>query len=221
MDTILFDLDNTLYDATQYYYGAFKDISLFISQKYKTISEADLFENLKNIWHEKTSMYSYIMDDALRPLGLEDEISKSVRIFNDHDELLKPYDDVIETLKKLKDLNKALGVVTDGCVERQKRKIKILDIEHFFDVIIYTKEIGESKPSSKPFTLSLSLLKRNPENSIYVGDNPFIDFDGAKKAGMWTARILRGEFATFKCSENIDFTIDSLDNLFRICDEIT
>ena len=43
-----------------------------------------------------------------------------------------------------------------------------------------------------------------------VGDNPYIDFEGAKKTGMITARLLKGEFSDIDTDEWIDYNIKNM-----------
>lgn len=212
---VFFDLDNTLYDVQQYFLGAFKDISLEIAGKHG-IPEQRVYKVLVELWREKTSMYSHLFDDLLGILHLNKEGTQNiVRIFNEYAGTLELYPDVIPTLQALKGRNYKLGIITDGNVERQKRKIKSLKLEPFFNAIIYTNEL-EPKPSSLPFLTALTMVNGRSQDSFYVGDNPVIDFKGAKAAGIETIRIVRGEFAEAPWNEYIDVEIKNLDELLEI-----
>lgn len=215
MKGIIFDLDNTLYDAEQYYFGAFKEITKYLSKKHN-ISKQEIYKRLVNLWREKTSMYSHLFDDLLDFFNLEIELENIIKIFNDYDGEFKPYPDVIQTLKELKNRNHKLGIITDGKVERQKRKIKSLGIDEFFDAVIFTKEFDNPKPSEIPFQEAINKLKVSPQKSFYVGDNPLIDFEGAKKIGMKTVRVLKGEFRDIPKNEYIDYEISELKELLKV-----
>jgi len=215
MKAVLFDLDNTLYDAQQYFLGAFNDISKYISAKH-SLHQQEVYKTLVGLWREKTSMYPYLFNDLLTFLHLsQDSLKSIIKIFNDYSGVIEPYPDVIPTLRALQARNYKLGVVTDGNVERQKRKIELLTLEPFFDAIIYTKEI-ESKPSALPFSRALYKLKVKPSAALYVGDNPLLDFKGAKEAGIKTIRILQGEFAKVPGKEDIDFEIEGPNELLEL-----
>ena len=215
MVSVIFDLDNTLYDAKQYFSGAFNEIAAYLSKKHN-VAGNNTYKRLMKIWKTKTSTYPYLFDDLLNNLELKNELKNTIKIFNEHDSLLKPYDDVIPTLKELKKKNFKLGIITDGNIERQKRKMKSLGIADFFDVIVLTKKLGNPKPSEIPFQKATNKLKVIPQNSFYVGDNPLIDFKGAKKIGMKTIRILKGEFKTISKDKYIDYEIKEIKELLNI-----
>lgn len=213
---VVFDLDGTLYDVKQYFGGAFGEISAYISKKYGS-SQQDVFQSLVQLWQEKTSMYPRLFDDLIALLHLgQGELENLVSIFNGHTTKLEPYPDVIPTLKRLQGEKYKLGLITDGNVRRQQRKLQMLDLEHYFDTIVYAREV-EPKPSSLPFVTALSKLEvATEEDTFYIADNPLLDFKGAKEAGMHTVRILRGEFANLPANKDIDFEITKLDELLEI-----
>jgi len=215
MKAALFDLDNTLYDAQQYFLGAFTDVSKYISAKHD-IPERAVYKALVKLWKEKTSMYPYLFNDLLELLYLsQDGISTLVRTFNEYAGKIEPYPDAIPTLHKLKETGVKLGIITDGNMERQKRKIELLGLTFLFDVIIYAEEMA-SKPSPISFLAALERLHIKATDACYIADNPLIDFKGAKEAGIKTTRILRGEFAEVPRTEYIDFEIKTLDQLLEI-----
>lgn len=215
MIAVVFDLDNTLYDTKQYFLGAFNKIAEYLSKKYQ-IPKQKVYKKLVSIWEEKTSMYPHLFDDLLSFLDLEKELENVIKIFNEYSGKLKPYFDVISTLRELRNKNFKLGIITDGNVKRQKRKIKLLRIADFFDVIIFTKEFGSPKPSHTPFLKTLEELSVGQQNSFYVGDNPLVDFEGAKKVGMRTVRILRSEFKNVPSNKYVDFEIEDFNKLIEI-----
>jgi len=216
MKAILFDLDNTLYDTQDYYLGAFQEISRNLSEKYH-LNQDYVFNSITELWKNKTSMYPHLFDDLINSLGLSHENSQRlVKIFNWYKiDKKNLYADVIPTLKKLRDKQYTLGIITDGNTTRQQRKIKQLDLEKFFNVILYTA-LTESKPSSVPYSLALNKMGLKSSEVLYLGDNPHIDFEGAKKIGIRTVRISRGEFSKIPTNDNIDYTIKNLDELWEI-----
>jgi len=214
MKAVLFDLDNTLYDAKQYFLGAFNEVAQHLSNEHR-IPKPAVKKKLQNIYETKTSMYSHLFDDLLNEFGLEKELGNVIRIFNDHDCKLQPYQDIPPTLVGLKRKGIKLGIVTDGDVKRQKRKIKALGLESFFDVVTFAKEIAP-KPSPTPYLTALASIGIEATDAFFVGDNPLLDFEGAKVAGMKTIRILRGEFSKIPRNEFIDFEIEKANELLGI-----
>lgn len=214
MKAVFFDLDCTLYDVRQYNLGAFKEISGYLSKKYN-LRPQNVYKKLAHLWGKKTSGFPRLFDDLLDIFGLERELKKVIRLFNNYKGKLKPYPDTTPILKELKKKNYKLGIITDGDIERQKRKIKLLGIKFFFDVIIYAKAI-EPKPSEKPFLAAAGQLNMNPKNVFYVADNPLIDFEGAKKIGMKTIRLKRGEFKKSPKNKYIDLEIKKFNQILNL-----
>lgn len=217
MKAVIFDLDNTLYNVEQYNCSAFKVIAEYLSKKYD-LSEQEIYKRLVNLWSKKTSMYSHLFDELLDIFNLGNELGNVIKIFNNYAGELKLYPDVFPTLNELKTRNYKLGIITDGDVERQKRKIKILGVDGFFDVIVFTKELGNPKPSEIPFQQAINELNINPQKSYYIGDNPLIDFEGAKKMGMGTLRVLKGEFRNIPKNKHIGYEIKEIKELLEVLD---
>ena len=216
MKAVFFDLDYTLYDNYQYYVGAFYEIASYLASKYNLIQN-DLYQSLVKLWKEKTSMYSCLFDDFLDSLNLADEGVKTiVEIFNNYEVNEQHlYSDSIPILNKLKQKGHKIGIITDGTISRQQRKIINLNLDRFVDAIIYTKKI-EPKPSQLPFISALNKIQIKPENAFYVADNPHLDFKGSKEAGLTTIRILRGEFKEVPNYGNIDHLITNLEEILHI-----
>ena len=215
MSAIFFDLDNTLFNVEQYFYGAFKKISMYLSKKHN-LSRKNIQKKLKDLWKNKSSMYPELFDDLLNFYGLDENIEDIVEIFNTYDGKIKPYNDVISTLGEFKRRNYRLGIITDGNVQRQKRKIRLLGIQDFFDIIICTYELNSPKPSEVPFKEALHRLKIKPKKIYYVGDNPLVDFKGAKKNGYFTIRLKKGEFIQLPNNEFIDIQINRIKDLLKL-----
>jgi len=218
MQAIFFDLDNTLYDVEQYFTAAFMEVSKYLSKKHK-LKENEIYEKLMEKWKSKTSMYPKLFNDVLDSLGIKNELDAVVNIFNNHEVELKPYSDVISSLKKLKEKGFKIGIISDGNVKRQKRKINSLGIKDYFDVMVFTNEIKESKSSDIPFKKAISNLKEPVKKAFYIGDNPHLDFKGAKEAGMITIRILKGEFKDMPSDEFIDYEINKISEIIRMVTE--
>jgi len=214
---LFFDLDNTLCDVEGYFLGAFELVARYLSLNY-SIPRKRVFLLLKKIWMEKTSMYPFLFNDLLNYFGIQkkDTLRKVVALFNDYrGDGIKLYPDVFPMLKSLNEKGWRIGLITDGNIKRQQRKIKLLGINPFFDFIIYTKKL-KSKPSHLPFKEAINKLGGYSPSLYYVGDNPLVDFAGAKKVGIRTIRVLRGEFANFPGDEFVDFEIKNLWELLNI-----
>ena len=86
-----------------------------------------------------------------------------------------------------------MGIITDGTATVQHNKVKTLDLDKLFDVIICTEDIGIEycKPSVVPFEIMLKLLDTEPHDAVYIGDNVLKDFFGPNTIGMKTVNVTR------------------------------
>lgn len=215
MVAVIFDLDYTLYDTEQFFSGAFNEIAAHMSKKH-SLDKKTTYKRLIKIWKEKTSMYPFLFDDFLKETGHLTELNNIIQIFNNYCGKLEAYPETTVILQNLKSQGYRLGLVTDGNVERQKRKIRLLGLKNFFEVIIFVRNLGYFKTSSMPFRKALKKLNETPKESFCVGDNPALDFEGAKKAGMKTIRVLGGEFKELPTNKYVDYEINSLKELLEV-----
>lgn len=93
-----------------------------------------------------------------------------------------------ETVKELSK-NSRLGLISNGKSPFQENNFKALGFSSHFHSILVSEAIGLRKPDAKIFKLSCSELGVTPEQSVYVGDNPISDIEGAKNAGLRTVFI--------------------------------
>ena len=217
MNVIFFDLDNTLYDSEIYYTRAFKSISEFLEKEFKVKQESS-FDFLYSNWKKTTSMYNQMFDDVINKFDLKISTFDLVKIFNEQEVYESDlFSDTIPVLQKLSNKFK-LGIITDGDVSRQKRKLRNCKLHDFANFVIYTKEI-EPKPSPKQFQHALNQLSSSTVRPFYVADNPKIDFKGAKQLNFSTIRIIRGEFKNIDSDEYVDYSIEKLYEIEKIIEE--
>jgi len=123
-------------------------------------------------------------------------------------------------LNALKKQKIKLGLVTNGNVETQRNKVRLLGIEKYFDTIVYARELVKEneKPNSAVYRVTLEALRCKPEETICIGDNPHTDFWGAKKLGVRTVRLLSGEFKDVRLSEayEADLTVRNLEEFSAV-----
>ena len=159
-----------------------------------------------------------MFDNVIDKFDLKISTSDLVKIFNEQEVYESDlFSDTIPVLKKLSNKFK-LGIITDGDVSRQKRKLENCKLYDFVNFVIYTKEI-EPKPSPKPFQHALNQLLSSTVRPFYVADNPKIDFKGAKQLNFSTIRIIRGEFKNIDSDEYVDYSIEKLYEIEKIIEE--
>ncbi|MCW4048012.1 MAG: HAD-IA family hydrolase [Candidatus Bathyarchaeota archaeon] len=207
---VIFDLDNVLYDEQEYIKAAYRNVAIFLSERC-CFREEQIYQKLLDDFQKKTSLYPHLFDDLLTDLGLDKQlISDVLKIFSNATVNLELYPGAENLLNELKQQKIRLGLVTNGNVETQRNKVRLLGIEKYFDTILYARELGREneKPDPEVYRIALQALKANPEEAICVGDNPHTDFIGAKKIGIRTVRLLRGEFKNVRLSAEYEADLE-------------
>lgn len=202
---IIFDLDDTLYEERQFVYSGYRVVSDWINEKYNI----DIFLELKELFDSgfRGDVFTPILSKYMNVK--ESFIKQLVKVYREHKPSIRLYDDASYILNKLHDKYK-LAIITDGYLEVQKNKVKSLNVETLFDTIIYSDIYGRDhwKPDIVPYTECFKCLNVQPNESVYVADNPTKDFVSAKKLGMLTIRVKRENTEHFNCKLSDTYEAD-------------
>ena len=187
---VIFDLDDTLYPEIEFVMSSFRTVAKVISQDFGFDTDKIYILLIKAFEENR----KFVLNRVLEYLKIynEDYLNRLVSIYRTHKPEIHLYKDAEEMLPYLKE-HFLLGLITDGFPTTQKLKVQALNIERYFNSIIYTGEKGEnySKPSISPFIDMLNKFHIQPNEAIYIGDNIEKDFKGPKDLGMISIRILR------------------------------
>jgi putative hydrolase of the HAD superfamily len=191
--TVVFDLDDTLYDEIEYCKSGFKAVAESLSEGPDAPSAERIFGIL---WKQFTAgNRRNTFDTTLDELGISYDdklIEKLVNIYRGHIPDLTLPEDSRDVLCKLR-TKYTLALITDGYLPEQKLKVQSLGIEDFFKCIIYTEQLGREfwKPSPAGFEKIIEILNEKPENMAYIGDNEKKDFIAPNKLGFATVQLIR------------------------------
>lgn len=133
--------------------------------------EVDVVEVSKHIFENKGKK-------ATKTLATH--LAQEFRAFST--ERLRVYPDVIETLKQLKRARKKLYIVSNAQRCYTKHELEKLGLIKYFDGIVYSSDYGCAKPDAKLFDFAYEKFKLNKAETIYIGNDPKTDVDGAKSA---------------------------------------
>ncbi|GAA5226921.1 HAD family hydrolase [Paeniglutamicibacter antarcticus] len=97
--------------------------------------------------------------------------------------LWAPFPDVHECLDALDELSIPYGAVSNNVESYQRNKLKLSGL-HRIDVLVGSDTVGAPKPDPRPFHEGCRLLGSSHGATLYVGDNPVNDVQGAANAGL-------------------------------------
>lgn len=175
----MFDLDNTLYPEVEYLNIAYRKIADILARKY-SLSTNDAFEFLEKEFH--VSGRNQLFNKLYDSIGVKNTSIDDEKIFIDHclsilrnvesSQKISLYNYIYEIFRYLKNNNKQILVITNGNVDQQKNKIKLIDWMGFDNEIDFVfANLFAPKPDPKSFDEYISgKYFLNNESGIFIGD---------------------------------------------------
>ncbi len=100
----------------------------------------------------------------------------------------------VDMLKEVKRRGYILGAITNGVSSLQNLKLDTAGIRDLFDVVVVSGDIGIYKPDRRIFDEAVRRAGVKNEESLFVGDHPVNDVEGALGADMQVIRMNYGDF---------------------------
>jgi len=193
--TVVFDLDDTLYDEIEYCKSGFDAVAEFLTNQSEAPS-AEARRISAVLWEQfttgnRTKTFNAAFDEL--DMGYDDElIGKLIEVYRNHNPKITLPQDSRDVLCELS-TKYTLALLTDGFLPAQKLKVRALEIEKYFKCIVYTEQLGREywKPSPAGFEKIMQTLRAKPENTVYIADNEKKDFIAPNKLGFLTIQIIR------------------------------
>lgn len=233
---ILFDIGDTLIDATGLHRHTLRKTAKTLSEKKPSISaekfvlayeEADSDPRLDKL-PDLNHLYSdeRIITRTFQILGLPLDKPLIRYVFRVYRKELRrnlkpdiPLSALLRTLRGEQGLR--LGVVSNGTTKEQLEQLKRLEIRKFFNPILISQAVGLRKPEPAIFLLAATKWNLPLAQILVVGDRADWEVLGARRAGMKSA--LTTQFVKHSSSsrqENKpDFVLDQLSDLIKIIKE--
>ena len=194
---LLFDADHTIFDfeksQNRSLQLAFTDLGIpskpvYFSSYDRINKQAWLdFErgkiDRKQLVRQRATQFQSIVEEPFDPFEFHD-------CYKHHlSEQVDYFDHAFETLHELAGTY-TLAMITNGLAPIQKPRLAKSGIEHLFDVIAISGEIGLAKPDIAYFNYTFEALN-NPsrDECLVIGDNLVADIQGGINAGCDTCWI--------------------------------
>ena len=212
--TIIFDLDDTLYDCTGLLVEASRRrAARAMVEQGLPVSEEAAYELQKNV-AEKLGPSSLVFDEIARMYGMGQGLVKAALQAYNSSEVsnIQPFPDVIPTLRQLRLEKYKLFLVTTGVHARQEKKIELLGIAPFFDqILINDQEVGLLLEDC--YRGLLRKYNLMPGEAVVVGDRIDAELRVAKSTGMFAVQMLHGRYKSeppLQENENPDYKINKI-----------
>lgn len=176
---VMFDLDGTLADTNELIFQSFRHT--FRSHGIDHITDQEIYSFFGEPLH--ATMLRYAPDKAAL-------LEATYRAYNEvhHDEMIRHFPMVSQTLKELAGMGLSLGIVTSKRGSVARRSLDALNLTSYFQAVVTPELTERHKPEPEPVLCGARLLGVRPEEAIMVGDSPY-DLLAGRAAGCLTCGV--------------------------------
>ena len=214
---IIFDAYGTLFDVNS------------AAEKCKD-KIGDKWEDFSNYWRTTQLEYTWLRSLMNRHKDFwqvtEDSLDKSMKAFEidplmknellDLYKILSTFSEVPEVLKKLKEKNYRLGILSNGTPSLLNELVKSNNLDNIFDDIFSIEEVGIYKPDSKVYDLPIKKYKIQKDAVAFLSANTW-DVSGGGNYGYSSIWVNRNN----NIFDNLDYKIKhEVKNLGQLLDII-
>jgi putative hydrolase of the HAD superfamily len=186
IQAVVFDLDGTLLDRRRSFERFVRDQWERFARALRSVPQDEYARTLIRLdqdgYAPRGELFTSLTAQFELPSDLADRLLIDYRAGFPSACMLFP--DVPETLAALRASGLGLGLITNGSVRMQRRKLECLSLSATFDAILISAAEGVSKPDPEIFHRALERLRADSARSVFVGDHPDVDIAGARAAGM-------------------------------------
>jgi putative hydrolase of the HAD superfamily len=204
IDTVLFDLDDTLHDDSTAYRTAARAVAQAVAREHP-VDPTALYEAYERavmaFWTALTADHlslgiaaerERMWLDALRVVGLNDRAvarEAAAAYGRARAGAVELAPGARELLAALRERGCKLGLVTNGFAETHHDKIDRLGLRELIDAFFLADEVGMVKPDPELFRHACRVLNSEPARTAMVGDRYGRDVVGAHAAGLFTVLL--------------------------------
>ncbi len=140
-------------------------------------------------WHSRLLYFQKAIEKLTGRTHFELTLEMEKVFWDAFVEHMEVYDGALDILKKLKQSNRKVTILTDLTAQIQHKKIiKLLWWnQHYVDYLVSSEEVWVEKPDPAWFRLSLQKMILNADEVCMIGDNYKKDILWAKKA--WITKL--------------------------------
>ena len=213
---IIFDAYGTLFDVN----SAAEKCKNRIGEKWEDFANHWRTTQLEYTWlrslMNRHKDFWQVTEDSLKKSMEAYKIETSMRndLLNLY-KVLSPFEEVLETLKSLKEKKYKLAILSNGTPELLNELVKTNNLESFFDDIFSIEEVGVYKPDIKVYDIPIKKYGIKKNEVIFLSSNTW-DVSGGGNYGYQSIWVNRNK----NIFDYLDYTpknqINSLKGLLDI-----
>jgi putative hydrolase of the HAD superfamily len=206
LKAVFFDFADTLVHTDGFDYDAcLKKMQQNLTKNGLAVPSEDFIRayfHARDRFYKKTSEtleeqeFEERMREALKICGItlmpqDKRVHEAIDVFMDaFVDSMKMDDYVVSLLEQLQRKYKLAIVSNMSYADAELRSLKKLGIAEYFDAVVISGKVGWRKPSSRIFQEALKAVDVKAVETVFVGDSPIADVEGAQQIGMKTILLV-------------------------------
>lgn len=222
IQAVIFDLDDTLYPEVEFVYSGYRAVSEKVREQLGFEISGELMTLFET--GQRGDLFTPVLKTHLDAVE-EEYVRELVAVYRQHKPTITPFPEARQVLDLLGGRYR-MAIISDGYLDVQRRKFEALEINRYFDAVVFSDEWGRDfwKPHSRPYEECSRRLSLEPAAIVYVGDNPAKDFVTARRMMMGTIRVRRPGTLHYDVrlppDFEADYETDSLDGIPALLDSM-
>ena len=165
---ILFDLDDTLYDAASFEAQADRAVAAAFAR----LGEIEVAEALAHAANARVAGWSGYLDRWAEAINLgRESVAEALNVRRSMTPRLELRSGAAELLSELKEAGRAIAIVTNGDRRQQQNKVDALGLVACWGVHVEYAADSEPKPSPRAVERTLNTLDVPATQAVFVGDS--------------------------------------------------
>lgn len=215
-------MDDTLYPERDFVLSGFKAVTVW-AEGVLGIDQSAGYARLAQLFNDGVRGDTFNQWLAAWAVPEPEQVlPQMVAVYREHEPTIRPFPEIPALLAQLQSIYR-LGLLSDGYLAVQQRKLAALKLASCFDAIVFSDEWGPEnwKPAKRPFAAVLDGLAVEAAAAVYIADNPTKDFLGARQVGMKSIRLRHrdGVYAAKEAGSpdyRPDFEVNDVTELARL-----
>ena len=205
IDTVLFDLDDTLLDDSTAYKRAARRVAQEVATERGVDAErlvTAYVAQANGFWKKLSQEHltlpihdarAQLWSDALVASGVPLDVELAERCGERYTRYradgIELFPGALELVRALRERGCKLGIVTNGFAATHNEKVDRAGLRPYVDALFLADEMGMVKPEPEIFRLACRTLGSRPARTAMVGDRYDRDIIGAGSVGLFTVLI--------------------------------
>jgi putative hydrolase of the HAD superfamily len=220
--SITIDLDDTLWAIHPVIARAESCLRDWLAEHYPRVVEQFSSDSMRRL-RERVELdnvarahdLGYLRHEVLRHMSASAGYGKSLvdeafAVFDDARNDVQIFPDVLPALESLRE-HYVIVALTNGNANLEK-----IGISELFDDVVTAVSVGAAKPDRRIFDAAVHAGGYLPRETLHVGDDPQLDIDAARQAGLRTAWMNRFDHEWPAELDSPDTEINQVGSLVRV-----